>query len=1172
MRVGIFDRARVHVASSAPRRESRLKNAFPETMPRARAVPRRAWLLALLALLAAPPCDAHSRIFQITRPNADHSSLEVVEGGLRRLEQLGDRRVSLVSVVGGFHTGKSFLCNVLNASTSGFELGPTHESTTMGLWLGETGMISEVDGSEILLVDTEGFSAAGVAEAYDAQVFALATLLSSHLLYNSVKLITAAEVEYLEILARRARLWSLRADLEDERREDEREDDDASEAEAESEAESPPPPPPTTTIPPPTFPPLTWVVEDFFQDLGDTTPTEWLLSFVGDGGVDDAGAMTQPPGRRPLVDGNYTLARLFGGGDDVDAAAAAPRRVNAHTLFLPASSRIALRSLHTVPYAELEPEFLEQVDALREDVLRNAEAKLPPRALAALLRALVKSVNAGNFPSLPTLWSSWEGQLLSQARDAAVDLYVAAAEVALRGDVGAAASPPPPPLAPEAFRSRLAKAKDDAEDLFKASLFGLEPLWRSPLESLRRELTLREAKDVEINDAAVERQLDAAVADAFEAVESEIDAIVVPQPPAELKRIASARVGEVEKQLAMRIAMYAKSANGAHARTMQRFRSFSAVRVVAARVKNDDAEAEILAAADAASKRRYDLDMTASTIRASADKATTRVASVDGPGALPMAALDIRSLHAAAKRAGLDAFDDAVLGRREDGDDAPTASPTASLLKSPNAAMHRSHAERELEIRGHEWTRRNEAAAAKLASDALEHATNAVEAETDRLPLPDLAASLREKIERIARRHVDEFNAKTSPVADTAAAQDALIELKKTNAERLASSLEQNARQWHKALAPVSEAALETLNFDRTCAIRAAWSVTDAKLNADAVRRCAREIIPWALKRDAANAWIDAFEHRRAEIIAEHSRSSLLRKRPRNVMIVNMTSATVREVAKVFVNDDVSERLAAARVKFRCVLLTTLCVVVASAWLHVTSKPRHRRVDVSDNDVTDEDVDDAFVPDVDADAPGSDRAWVTIDREEAAAAEAAAAAAADAERVVAADADITPPRAKTPTPPHLVDLTGGDANLPNPVVFNATQPLPDEDAGEERFDLVDGTESDSPGWAEISPPRSPTPPPPLQMTVSDIMMEINRVRDGDADAMARVLAFHVHPDVRHLVSAAETHSMGGADARTVAEWHVRVLGYVRLRTDDDEEAWLRAPYVTSVLRRYADRV
>ena len=35
-------------------------------------------------------------------------------------------------------------------------------------------------------------------------------MLSSHLVYNSVKLITAAEVEYLETLARRAHLWRLR--------------------------------------------------------------------------------------------------------------------------------------------------------------------------------------------------------------------------------------------------------------------------------------------------------------------------------------------------------------------------------------------------------------------------------------------------------------------------------------------------------------------------------------------------------------------------------------------------------------------------------------------------------------------------------------------------------------------------------------------------------------------------------------------------------------------------------------------------------------------------------------------------------------------------------------------------------------------------------------------------
>jgi hypothetical protein len=42
-------------------------------------------------------------------------------------------------------------------------------------------MVSSVDGSRILLLDTEGFSAAGVAEAYDAQVFSVALLMSSHL-------------------------------------------------------------------------------------------------------------------------------------------------------------------------------------------------------------------------------------------------------------------------------------------------------------------------------------------------------------------------------------------------------------------------------------------------------------------------------------------------------------------------------------------------------------------------------------------------------------------------------------------------------------------------------------------------------------------------------------------------------------------------------------------------------------------------------------------------------------------------------------------------------------------------------------------------------------------------------------------------------------------------------
>lgn len=94
------------------------------------------------------------------------------------------------------------------------------------------------------------------------------------------------------------------------------------------------------------------------------------------------------------------------------------------------------------------------------------------------------------------------------------------------------------------------------------------------------------------------------------------------------------------------------------------------------------------------------------------------------------------------------------------------------------------------------------------------------------------------------------------------------------------------------------------------------------------------------------------------------------------------------------------------------------------------------------------------------------------------------------------------------------------------------------------------------------------------MTVADMTREIARVRAGDAASQERMFHFHRHENVRHLVIAAETYMMNTnrEDARTLAEWHVRVLGYVRLRTADDEQTWRDTPYITGVLRRYADRV
>lgn len=42
-------------------------------------------------------------------------------------------------------------------------------------------------GRTLAFIDTEGFSASDTSADYDAKIFAIAALLSSHLIYNSVR-------------------------------------------------------------------------------------------------------------------------------------------------------------------------------------------------------------------------------------------------------------------------------------------------------------------------------------------------------------------------------------------------------------------------------------------------------------------------------------------------------------------------------------------------------------------------------------------------------------------------------------------------------------------------------------------------------------------------------------------------------------------------------------------------------------------------------------------------------------------------------------------------------------------------------------------------------------------------------------------------------------------------
>eukprot|EP00435_Cladocopium_sp_Y103_P073126 s326_g42.t1 len=149
--------------------------------------PKGLCCLLLLLQLKAMEVPINSP-FQVVRPTANHSSMLPVPDGLARLAS-HPSSISIISVVGPFHSGtaafliaKSFLLNALLGDTKVFSIGRKTSPETMGIWLCRTNMVAS-DGSEVWLMDSEGFFGPGVAESYDAKIFTIATLLGGHLVY-----------------------------------------------------------------------------------------------------------------------------------------------------------------------------------------------------------------------------------------------------------------------------------------------------------------------------------------------------------------------------------------------------------------------------------------------------------------------------------------------------------------------------------------------------------------------------------------------------------------------------------------------------------------------------------------------------------------------------------------------------------------------------------------------------------------------------------------------------------------------------------------------------------------------------------------------------------------------------------------------------------------------------
>ncbi|XP_051990510.1 guanylate-binding protein 1-like [Xyrauchen texanus] len=294
--------------------------------------------------------------------------------------------VVVVSVVGLYRTGKSYLMNRLAGQQSGFALGSTIESKTKGIWMWCVPHPSKA-GHTLVLLDTEGLGDVDKGDGkHDTWIFCLALLLSSTLVYNSLGVIDNMALEklhYVTELREHIRVKSVREDKDDS-------------AEFMS-----------------IFPAFVWTVRDFTLELirnNETITSDEYLE----------GALTLKAGSSPQTEKYNLPRRCLRNFFAVRKCFVFPR---------PAGTK-EMRRMEQLTEAELDPDFLQEAKMFCKYIYGSAESKtvtegrtVTGTVLGSLAELYVEAIRTGNVPCLENAVVSLAQIHNAQAVDEALQFY-----------------------------------------------------------------------------------------------------------------------------------------------------------------------------------------------------------------------------------------------------------------------------------------------------------------------------------------------------------------------------------------------------------------------------------------------------------------------------------------------------------------------------------------------------------------------------------------------------------------------------------------------------------------------------------------------------------------------------------------------------------------------------
>lgn len=280
----------------------------------------------------------------------------------------------VLGCVGKYRTGKSFMLNRLTRAPpgKGFGVGDTVQACTRGLWLA-----TDLMDDGLLVVDTEGIDALDAESDHDVRILALAVLLSTSLVYNSMSHLDEAAVQTLSLMARVAEALGEAEAADDAVQRDE-------------------------TRASPHAPSLYWVLRDFALQLVDAegnalSHTDYLEQ-----------ALALPSPGKPKCATREAIHALF------------PER---HLVTLPKPHRgDTAQKLDLKTASNLAPRFVRYVDTFRDHILKHGKTfavegvPASGAVYVAHARTLVDRLNASGGARLPPMRDAWT--LLREAQHA----------------------------------------------------------------------------------------------------------------------------------------------------------------------------------------------------------------------------------------------------------------------------------------------------------------------------------------------------------------------------------------------------------------------------------------------------------------------------------------------------------------------------------------------------------------------------------------------------------------------------------------------------------------------------------------------------------------------------------------------------------------------------------